>query len=104
MHEDNDPVMSNGTSIFEKPITNQCIRAELNLPQGKLLRKAKFSGQTKDGDGNVMGSHVPNPFLNALTFDVDFSNGKIKEFSDNVVAENIFSKVHEDGRNTQIMD
>ena len=30
--EDNDPVMSDGTTAFEKPIMDQWINAELNLP------------------------------------------------------------------------
>ena len=60
--------MPDGTAAFEKPITDQWIHAELNLPQGELLRKAKVIGRTKDGNGDVIGSYDPNPFLNALTY------------------------------------
>ena len=68
--EDNDPVMPDGTAAFEKPITDQWIHAELNLPQGELLRKAKVIGRTKDGNGDVAGSCEPNAFLNTLTYNV----------------------------------
>ena len=51
-----------------------------------------------------MGSHEPNPLLNILTYDVDFSDGEIKEHSANVIAENMNSQVDEDGRNVQILD
>ena len=57
----------------------------------KLLRKEKVIGRTKDGNGDAMVSHDPNPFLSALTYDVELSNEEIKEFSDNVIAEIIYS-------------
>ena len=43
---DNDPVMTDGIAVFEKPITDQWIHAELNLPQGEQLRKAKVIGRS----------------------------------------------------------
>ena len=97
--EDNDPVMPDGTDAFEKPITDQWINAELNLPQGELLRKEKVIGRTKDGNGDLAGSCDPNPFLNALTYD-----GEIKEHSANVIAENMYSQVDENGCNAQMFD
>ena len=36
--EDNDPVHRDNNTIFEKPITDHWIHAELNLPQGEELR------------------------------------------------------------------
>ena len=76
--EDNDPVMPDSTAAFENPITDQWIHAELNLPQGQLLRKVKVIGRTKDGNGDVASSCNPDPFLNALTYDVEFYDGEIK--------------------------
>ena len=31
----NDPINKDGTSVFEKPITDQWINAKINLPQGE---------------------------------------------------------------------
>ena len=56
-----------------------------------LLQKAKVIGRTKDDNGNVAGSYDPNPFLNALTYDVEFSDGEIKDYSANAIVENIHS-------------
>ena len=102
--EDNDPVMPDGTAVFEKPITDQWIHAELNLPQGEMLRKAKVVGRTTDGNGNVAGSYDPNPFLNSLTYDVEFPDGEIKEYAANVIAENMYAQVDLDGHSVQILD
>ena len=64
----------------------------------------KIVGRNKDGNGDMTRSHDPNPFLNTLTFDIDFSDGNVKEHSDNVIAENLHSQADEDGHNTQILD
>ena len=76
--EYNDLVMPDGNAAFEIPITYQLNHAELNLPQGDLLRKTKVIGRTKDGNCDVAGSHYPYPFLNTLNDDIEFSDGKSK--------------------------
>ena len=96
--------MPDGNIFFEKPITDQWFYAELNQLQGELLRKAKVIGQTKYGNGDVTSFYDFNPFLNTLTNDVEFSDGKIKEHLSNVIAENMHSQADEDGRNTQVLD
>ena len=77
--------------LLKKPITDQWIHSELNLPQGELLRRTKVVAITKDGIGDVTGSDNHNPFLNGLTHDVDFCDGEIKEYFTNVIGENVFA-------------
>ena len=91
--EDNDSVGPDSTAVFEKPITDQWIHAELNLPQGEQLRKAKVVGRTTNGNRKVTGSYDPNPFLNTLTYDVEFPDGEIKEYSANIITENMHAQV-----------
>ena len=85
-------------------MTNQWVRDELNLPQGKLLRKVKVIGRTRDLNVDITGSYDLNPFLSTLKYDVEFSDGEIKEHSANVIAEKTHSQVDEDGRNIKILD
>ena len=89
--EDNDPVDSEGKNVFEKPITDQWINAELSLPQGEEMRNAKVIGRSKDSDGEVIGTYDENPFLNTIIYDVEFPDGEIKEYAANVIAENMYS-------------
>ena len=102
--DDNDPVLPDGTAAFEKPITDHWIHAELNLPQGETLRKAKVIGRAKDINGEVIGVYDNNPLLNTMVYEVEFPDGEIKEYAANVIAENMYSQVDEDGHQTQIMD
>ena len=77
--DDNDLVMPDGIAVFEKLVTDQWIHAELNLPQGGSLRKAKVVSQSKDENGDIKGSCDPKLFLNTLIYDVEFPYGEIKE-------------------------
>ena len=76
----------------------------MNLLQGELLRKAKDIGRTKDGNDDVIGSYNPNPFLNALTYVVEFQDSEIKQHQANVIAQKMCSQVDEDGLNIQTLD
>ena len=70
--EDNDPINKDGTSVFEKPITERWINAELNSLQGMKFQNAKSIGQNKDGNGVTVGSYDINTFLNTTIYYVDF--------------------------------
>jgi len=77
--DDNDPLKNDGRfSLFEKPITDQFINAELNLSQGEDFRSAKVIRRAKDGNGNIVVSYDENPFLNRLVYDVEFPVGEIR--------------------------
>ena len=89
--EDNDPVMPDRTAVFEKPTTNHLIHSELRLYQGELLRKAKVFGRNNEENGDATDSYDPTPFLNTFTYEVEFSDNNIKDFSDNVIVENTYS-------------
>ena len=62
--DENDPINKDGNSVFEKPITDKWINAELNLPQGEKFQNAKVIGQSKDVNGIPIGSYDINPLLN----------------------------------------
>ena len=71
----NDPINNAGTSVFEKSITDQWINAKLNFPQGEKFQNAKVIGQSKDGNGEPIGSYDINPFLNTTIYDTEFLHG-----------------------------
>ena len=47
----------------------------------------KVAGRSKDGKGDMKGSHDLNPFLNTFTYDFEFSDDGIKECLDDVIAK-----------------
>ena len=44
-----------------------------------------------------MGCYHKNPILNTLVYDVDFPDGEVKEYSANVIPENLLSQVDDEG-------
>ena len=102
--DDNDPLDSDGTTAFEKPITDYWIHAEVNLPQGENFQSAKVIGRSKDKDGNIVGTYDNNPHLNTMVYDVEFPDGEIREYSANVIAENMYAQVDADGHTHTMLD
>ena len=41
----------------------------------------------------IGGSHNENPKLNSIICDVDFFDGQVKEYADNVISENILTRI-----------
>ena len=95
--EDNDPVETDGTTYFEKTITDRWIHAEMNLPQEEEKHNAKFIGRATDQDRNVIVTYDDHLYSNTMVYDVEFPDEEIKEYSENVIAENIYAEVYAEG-------
>ena len=91
--EDNYPVDNDGTTDFEKPITDHWIHVEMNLPQGDAMYNFKVIVCATDQDENVIVTYDDNPYSNTMMYDVEFPDGEIKEYSANVIAENMYAQV-----------
>ena len=105
IHEiDDDPIENDGTAVFEKPITDYLINAELRLPQGENLEHAKVIGRSKDINGEIVGVYDNNPMLNTMIYDVEFPDGDVREYGANVIAENIYAQVDLEGHSYNILD
>ena len=56
-----------------------------------------MTGRTINLAGNTVGTYHDNPMINTLVYDVEFPDGEVKEYSANVIAENLFSQVDDEG-------
>ena len=99
-----DPIDADGTTAFEKPVTDALIHAELVLPHGEKMSNAKVKGRAKDMNGDEVGTFDPNPLLNSVLYDVEFSDGDIRQYSANIIAENMYSQVDEEGYSKTLFD
>ena len=48
-------------------------------------------------DGTIAGEYDDNPILNSIIYNVEFRDGTIKEYSPNVITENMLAQVDSDG-------
>ena len=99
-----DPVDNDGLSMFEKPVTDHLIHAEVVMPKGENNLLAKVIGRSKAEDGNTIGTYDENLMLNTLVHDVQFPDGTVKEYSANVIAENLYSQVDSNGHSHTLLE
>jgi len=80
------------------------VSAEVMLPDGDDMKPARVRKQSRDQDGNVIGTYSAQPFLNTAVYDVEFPDGAVKQYSANVIAENMYSQVDIDGHRYNFLD
>ena len=57
-----------------------------------------------DDAGNLVGKHHPNPLVNTSKYSVEYEDGSREELASNIIAEAIFAKVDDEGREYLLLD
>jgi len=83
---------------------DQYITAKVMLPRGDTLEKAIVTSHKRDAEGALIGRAIANPLLDTRVYEVQFSDGASSEYSANVIAENIFSTVDDNGYEGVLLD
>jgi hypothetical protein len=94
----------NEPSPVEQPMTDHLIHSEVRLPQRDHMKSATVKGRSLNEKGELIGTYNSNPILNTLVYDVEFPDGEIKEYSANIIAENMFSQVDDSGTYSTNLD
>jgi hypothetical protein len=94
---DADASMPEDDDTPEQEIYDQYISAQVMLPRGDSYDKASVLRCKCDNKGNPIGRTNTNPILDTRVFEVQFSDGCISEYATNVIAENIYATVDDDG-------
>ena len=80
------------------------VNTELQLPNGDHMENARVVKRHKNHDGQYIGRRHDNPILDTRVYDVEFNDGSVKQYSANVIAENMFSQVDADGYHYLLLD
>ena len=99
-----DPVDSAGNPIDQQPLYDKLINAELLLQHGDNMVNAKIIGRSIGSDGHAYGTYDENPVMNTMVYDIEFPDGEVKEYSANVIAENMYAQVDDEGYITRMYD
>jgi hypothetical protein len=83
---------------------DQYISAQVLLPTGDTMKTGKVLKRKLDGDGRLIGRANSNPLLDSRVYEVEFSDGTVKEYAANLVAEAIFAQVDDEGRQFVLID
>ena len=52
----------------------------------------------------MIGRYDDNPILNSIAYEIEFPDGKVKEYAANILAENVLSQVDPDGHNQLLVE
>ena len=75
-----------GKPLHSTSATDVLINSEVMIPQGEELRLSKVIQSIVDLDGKLGGNYDDIPILNTILYDVQFLDGGIKLYSENLIA------------------
>ena len=99
-----DILDSTGRILEQQPAFDKIINTEVMIQNGDEMAMGKVARPSLDADGRTTGTYHDNPFLNAITYDVEFPDGQVKEYGTNIIAENMLTQVDSDGYSLSLMD
>lgn len=76
---------------------DEYLSATLLLPHGDGMQKARVVRRARDEDDRPVGTRHPNPVLDSRLYEVEFPDGATDTVAANLIAENLFSQVDEEG-------
>ena len=79
------------------------VYVELPGDDGESTVLARVKDRKRDHDGKLIGRPHSNPILNTSIYNVETPDGNIMEYSANIIAENLYNQVDDDGYNYNLL-
>ena len=83
---------------------DEIVSAAIEMNRGGEVVRGHVIDRVHDDAGNLVGKHHPNPLVNTSRYSVDYEDGSSDELASNVIAEAIFAKVNDEGREYLLLD
>ena len=99
---DEEPTMPEGDT-FTIDAYDKYIGAVLQLPLQDAMTSATVKARKQDHEGNPVGKSNPNPLLDTRVYKVEFPDGSTEEYAANLIAENMYAQVDDEGRQFNIL-
>ena len=71
---------------------------------GEEWLDGKVTQRAINPNGKIEGEYDDNPVLNSHLYEVEFTDGSVREYSANLIAENMLTQVDEDGYSLTMMN
>ena len=99
-----DAVDANGTLLNQAPAYDRLINAEVALQLDERMVSGKVSKRAVGPDGRISGKYHEDPKLNSILYEVEFSDGQVREYAANTIAEGMLAQVDSEGVRTTMME
>ena len=70
---------------------------------GGMMRSGSVKQRARDAKGDLFGTRYSNPILDTRSYEVEFPDGDVAEFTANVISENMFSQCDDAGNQYRLM-
>ena len=77
---------------------DEYVGAEVTMSSGGILRTGRVTRRQRGDDGSIQGTRNENLILDTRTYDVEFPDGEVNEYTANVIAENMWAQCDLDGQ------
>lgn len=104
---DSEPATDDAPVEFSNgaPDLDLYLNAEVLLPTGDGSKRiGEVTRRLTDDDGMPLGQYNQNPFLDSRQYEVMFTDGSTQIFNANIIAENLYSQIDENGQQFTILD
>ena len=64
----------------------------------------KVLGRKRDADGELIGKSSSDPLQDTGVYEVEFDDGTVEQFTANIIAELIYSKLNPDGSSVALLE
>ena len=82
---------------------DEYLSAQVTLPVGGEVRRGQVVRRKRDHNGRPVGVRNSNPILDTREYEVEFPDGTTQSYAANVIAENLYSQVDEEGKSYSIL-
>ena len=79
------------------------IGVTMDLPHQGEMKRGTIKRRKRDHDGNLIGKANNNPTLDSRIYEVEFGDGTYADYSTNVLMENLYSQIDDDGQQYALM-
>jgi len=80
------------------------VGAEVQMSIGDKVMSGKVQRRKREADGSLKGTAHPNPILDTRTYEVEFPDGQVAEYSANAIAENMYTQCDTEGNQYLLLD
>ena len=94
--ETEDIVDSTGKVINQQPAYDKMLNNEVQMQVGYDLTKGLVARRAIGPDGKTIGTYDDDPSKSTLMYEVEFQDGELREYSANIIAENMMNQIDEE--------
>jgi hypothetical protein len=83
---------------------DQYVGAHVRVPIGYEIQSRKVVRRKRNMDDTVRGRANANSMLDTGTYEIEFPDGRIDEYTSSIIAENMYSQCDIEGRQYNLME